>query len=109
MSPSVRPPLQPSHLQVGHIECADSRFAFQLAMRQMLFLLAYLLIRLSVIFSHVLQFFKENTNECRDFLGDSVARNPPANAEDARDAGSIPGSGRSRGEGNGNPLQCSCL
>ena len=25
------------------------------------------------------------------------------------DAGSIPGSGRSSGEGNGNPLQCSCL
>ena len=27
----------------------------------------------------------------------------------ARDAGSIPGSGRSPGEGNGNPLQYSCL
>ena len=26
-----------------------------------------------------------------------------------RDVGSIPGSGRSPGEGNGNPLQCSCL
>ena len=33
----------------------------------------------------------------------------PANAGDVRDAGSIPGSGRSPGEGNGNPLQCSCL
>jgi len=27
----------------------------------------------------------------------------------AGDSGSIPGSGRSPGEGNGNPLQCSCL
>ena len=27
----------------------------------------------------------------------------------AGDTGSIPGSGRSPGEGNGNPLQCSCL
>ena len=27
----------------------------------------------------------------------------------AGDLGSIPGSGRSPGEGNGNPLQCSCL
>ena len=27
----------------------------------------------------------------------------------SRDPGSIPGSGRSPGEGNGNPLQCSCL
>ena len=40
------------------------------------------------------------------FPGDSVVKNPPANA---RDIGSIPGSGRSLGEGNGNPLQYSCL
>ena len=38
-----------------------------------------------------------------------MAKNPPANARDIRDAGSIPGSGRSPGEGNGNPLQYSCL
>ena len=38
-----------------------------------------------------------------------VVKNPPANARDIRDAGSIPGSGRSPGEGNGNPLQYSCL
>ena len=36
-------------------------------------------------------------------------KNSPANAGDIRDAGSIPGLGRSPGEGNGNPLQCSCL
>ena len=30
----------------------------------------------------------------------------PANVGDAGEAGSIPGSGRSPGEGNGNPLQC---
>ena len=38
-----------------------------------------------------------------------VVKNPPVNAEDARDASLIPGSGRSPGEGNGNPLQYSCL
>ena len=38
-----------------------------------------------------------------------VVKNLPANAEDTGDAGLIPGSGRSPGEGNGNPLQCSCL
>ena len=38
-----------------------------------------------------------------------MVKNPPANSEDTRDAGSIPGSGRSPGEGNGNPLQYSCL
>ena len=38
-----------------------------------------------------------------------MAKNPPASAEDAGDAGSIPGSGRSPAEGHGNPLQPSCL
>ena len=34
-----------------------------------------------------------------------MVKNPPANAGDTRDMGSIPGSGRSPGGGNGNPLQ----
>ena len=38
-----------------------------------------------------------------------VVKNPPASAGDIRDVGSIPGSGRSPGEGNGDPLQDSCL
>ena len=37
------------------------------------------------------------------------AKNPPANTGDTRDAGPIPGSGRSLGEGNGNLLQYSRL
>ena len=40
------------------------------------------------------------------FLGGSVVKNLPANAGDA---GSIPGMGKSPGEGNGNQLQYSCL
>ena len=36
-------------------------------------------------------------------------KNPPANAGDIRDVGSIPGSGSSPGGGHGNPLQYSCL
>ena len=43
------------------------------------------------------------------FPGGTVVRNPPANAGGVRDAGSIPGSGRSPGEGNGNLLQYSYL
>ena len=43
------------------------------------------------------------------FPGGSVVKNPPANAEDARDAGSIPGMGRSPEAGNGNLLPYSCL
>ena len=38
-----------------------------------------------------------------------VVKNSPANAGDLRDTGSIPGLGRSPGEGNGNTLQYSCL
>ena len=38
-----------------------------------------------------------------------MVKNPPENAGNAADVGSVPGSGRSPGEGNGNPLQCSCL
>ena len=38
-----------------------------------------------------------------------MVKNPPANTGDARDAVSTPGLGRSPREGNGNPLQYSCL
>ena len=38
-----------------------------------------------------------------------VVKNPPANAGDIRDSGSIPGLGRSPGVGNGNPLHYSYL
>ena len=37
-----------------------------------------------------------------------VVKNPPVNAEDVRDVGLIPGSGRSPGGGHGNPLQYYC-
>ena len=40
------------------------------------------------------------------FPGDKVVKNPPASAGDAA---SVPELGRSSGEGNGNPLQYSCL
>ena len=38
-----------------------------------------------------------------------MVKNPPASAGDARDMSLIPGSGRSTGVGDGNPLQYSCL
>ena len=43
------------------------------------------------------------------FPGGAVVKNPSANAVATGDAGLILGSGRSPGEGNGNPLQYSCL
>ena len=44
-----------------------------------------------------------------DFLGGTLVKNLPASAGDVRDTGSIPGLGRSPGEGHDNPLQYSCL
>ena len=38
-----------------------------------------------------------------------MVKNLPVNVGASGDSGSIPGLGRSPGEGNGNPLQCSCL
>ena len=38
-----------------------------------------------------------------------MVKNPPDNAGDTGDLGLISGSGRSPGEGSGNPLQYSCL
>ena len=40
------------------------------------------------------------------YTGGAMIKKPPANVGDV---GSIPGSGRSPKEGNGNPLQYSCL
>ena len=60
--------------------------------------------------------FKEEIEEIEVFLlfiwASQVAlvvKISPANAGNVRDTGSTPGSGRSPGEGNGNPLQYSCL
>ena len=43
------------------------------------------------------------------FPSGSVVKNPPVDAGDAGDPALIPGSGRCPGEGNGNPIQYSCL
>ena len=43
------------------------------------------------------------------FPGLLMVKNPPANAGDIGDMGSIPGLGKSPGGGHGNPLQYSCL
>ena len=45
----------------------------------------------------------------RGFPGGATVKNPPDDAGDRRDAGSVPGLGRLTGGGNGNPLQYSCL
>ena len=47
--------------------------------------------------------------ECWASLMAQLLKNTPAKAGDARDMGSIPGSGRSTRGGHGNPLQFSCL
>ena len=54
----------------------------------------------------LLYVFNVYMRECVGFPGVSVVKNLPASAGDVA---LIPGSGRSSGEGNGGPLQCSCL
>ena len=54
-------------------------------------------------------FLEQMLRQCGFPGGASGKKNVPANAGDQRDAGSIPGSGRSPGEGTGSPLQYSCL
>ena len=50
--------------------------------------------------------FIESARLSNHLPGGAVVKNPPASAGDM---GSIPGSGRSPGEGNGNPLQYAYL
>ena len=55
------------------------------------------------------QFLSLQVREPLGFPCGAVARNPPANAADTRDAASTAGLGRSPGVGNSNLLQFSCL
>ena len=47
-------------------------------------------------------------DSCIDLSGGRLVKNLPANAGATGDRVSVPGSGRSSGGGNGNPLQYSC-
>ena len=56
--------------------------------------------------------YLRNGSSClhdQGFPGGSVGKEFTFNAGERREAGLIPGSGKSPGEGNGNPLQYSCL
>jgi len=53
--------------------------------------------------------FSESYNDSQASQVALVVKNPPADAGDVREAGLIPGWGRSPGEGHGNPLQYPCL
>ena len=68
--------------------------------------------RLWVQLRHCVKISRQISSFCATVLGfpgSSVAKNPLANAGDTRDAGSIPGSGRSPGGRRGDPLQYPCL
>ena len=53
--------------------------------------------------------FGSDYERFKGFPGGTSCKEPAANAGDIRDAGSIPGSGISPGEGNGYHLQYTCL
>ena len=67
--------------------------------------------KLQIIFNweNFLKLLKSQACQLLSFPGGSVVKNPLANEGDTRDTGFLPGSGRSPGEGNSNPLQYSCL
>ena len=62
---------------------------------------------LRIIFSSLENYGKQSVIRASQVV--LVGKNPPANAGDAGDVGSIPGSGRAPGGGHGDRLQCSCL
>ena len=51
---------------------------------------------------------KKKKKDHQPRVGGAEVKNPPADAGDVRDTGSVPRSGRYPGVGNGNPLQYSC-
>ena len=56
------------------------------------------------MFSNLGSFFEKNYSQNGGYSDGAVIKNLPANAGDARDAGLIPGLGKSSVVGNGNPL-----
>ena len=68
------------------------------------FFFFYFLVRKKCIFSYFLKEKEKNRSTDINFPDDSAGKESSFNAGAAGDAGSIPVSGRSLGEGNGNPL-----
>ena len=71
-----------------------------------MFLTSYLS---SLVLNVVSVLDSDHSNGCMGFPGGSVGKNLPASVGNTGDMGSIPGSGRSPGGRNGNPLQYFCL
>ena len=61
------------------------------------------------VITHTLNFVPGESTWAGSRAGGAVVKNLPTSSGDARDVGSIPGSGRFPGVGNGNPLQYFCL
>ena len=68
-----------------------------------------LLLQRSAVSTMAALFCRENLCDFYFFSGFAGGSDSKESACYSRDRGSIPGSGRSSGEGNGNPLQYSCL
>ena len=61
------------------------------------------------LLNEIVNLLIEASIHLRGFPGGAVVKTPPANIGDVRDTGLVPALGRSPGEGNGSPLQYSCL
>ena len=67
------------------------------------------IVHYAVLKKRVVQIYEYRSICFKGFSGVLVVKNLPANAEDIRDVGLIPGLVRSTGKENGYPLQYSCL
>ena len=93
-------------VEVTVIVLADF-FLCCLSFRVLLFFFFFLRINRYYPASGIIELFssyKKSNALKKGFPGGAVVKNPPADAGDTRDMGSIPGLGRSSGIGNGNPL-----
>ena len=101
------PPPSPSHPS-GSSQCTSPEHPVSCIKPGLVICFTYGNIHVSMLFPQIipLALLMVGKDLWRGFLDDSVVRNPPANAGDT---GLIPGSGRSPGEGNGFPLQYTCL
>ena len=90
------------------IQCFSLFFFFLNTTRQALLLIG-ILEKLFQTYMHIYHFILITVLLVGLLQGALVVKNSPASGGDSRDVGSINGLGRFLGEGNGNPLQYSCL
>ena len=100
--------VKPNSLWVGTVAC-QTPLSSTVSWSLLKFTSVELVMLFQPVFFHIIIVSQNNRALFLVKNREVVVVNPPANAGDTRDVGLIPGSGRSPGTGNDNPLQYSCL